>query len=332
MDEIIKEPEYFEYNNISIAHWNFPHKDFDDYISAAKYAWSCLEDLAKIFCQLNCDKRTCNIKDPIPRLPDGNVSTLWNVSQKIFHKSLSYLPLYCFDIDGCPACAVVKAFACFPVLINYSPVPPVSTVRIDAIDWFPDNRYAGDSEESSFPCFRIITEYRDGFSETETIRELALLNLDFNNLPVMPPWKLGDIKKKLIDGKKIVTNIYQLSNSESTTQPVSSNDSSNSTISSTTDLRNVSLLSGWRKIKCLIKSSETWEIFIFNDIQAKIVEVLYYSQDHEMHKASIFEKIERKEQEKYRMDKVFKNHNNWRNLIKPNKSNTRKRGFWYLDI
>lgn len=43
------------------------------------------------------------------------------------------------------------------------------------------------------------------------------------------------------------------------------------------------LLSGYRHIKALIKSTNTWEEFVFNETQAKIVEELHKALNYELH-------------------------------------------------
>ena len=95
------------------------------------------------------------------------------------------------------------------------------------------------------------------------------------------------------------------------------------------DPKKVILLSGWRRIKCFIKSINEWEEFIFNGVQSKVIEVLYDAPDYKLHICTVFKKIERDAQEQYRMDKIFKHHSNWRLLLKPD---LEKRGFWFLDI
>ncbi len=94
----------------------------------------------------------------------------------------------------------------------------------------------------------------------------------------------------------------------------------------------IKLLSGYLRIEALIKTTNTWEEFVFNETQSEIVKALHEAQDYTLHKKTILENLTElnlSTAEILRMDKQFRNHNNWRLLIKSNK---RKRGFWNLDI
>lgn len=166
-----------------------------------------------------------------------------------------------------------------------------------------------------------------------------------NEHSLMDPYLRGLIIKQILelpphdgeysktsDSKVLDTNFYSINAQENTAR-----DNADNYPKVTTDnvARNISenlqLLSGWRKVNIRIKSTNEWEEFVFNEIQSKIVEELFNAPCHELHIKTLFEKIERSEREKCRMDRMFKNHPNWRSLIKKSTS-PKKRGFWYLDI
>ncbi len=194
-------------------HWDLPLEDYDDTVSAAEWAWSCLEELAKAYCQFFCDRGKCS--EEAIFFSKEKMET-WQEKQKSFHVALSYLPQTLNKIDGCYSCAVVKAFANFPLIMKFSPIPPIITLEVNVTE---DGCFiCGEIEEHSIPCSRqmchlyITREYGEPNKELiERIREIALLEMDFDVFPLMPPWELSKIKKPLLEGQNIVKYLYQLS-------------------------------------------------------------------------------------------------------------------------
>ena len=217
MNDKFTEFEDYFYKNVDIFHWDLPLEDYDDNVSAAKCAWSCIENLAITFCELYCKRNTnCGIFFPDINEDLGvdqywqQLEQQWYETQESFHKAILYIPKIQLKIEDCPACAIVKALANFPTLVENSPVKPVATVRMNAIDCYPDIVYMGGKQEISLPCYKIDTEYNEGIAVEERIREMALLHFNFDNFPPLPPWILKKIKKYLCEGQIVVKHIYQL--------------------------------------------------------------------------------------------------------------------------
>ena len=172
---------------ISIYHWDYPEQDCMGIKDAAKWAWTCLERLAEVFCDMHCNQKICKpgIYNPLLFANDDD----WYKVQKDFHQSLSYLSILHKNDNTCPACAITTALAQFPILAEYSPRPPIAVVKMDAIDCYPDIVPYGGNQDYSIPCCIIETEYPDGISHDTWIRELALLHFDFDSMPPLPPWE-----------------------------------------------------------------------------------------------------------------------------------------------
>ncbi|MFC1508625.1 hypothetical protein ACFL60_02940 [Candidatus Omnitrophota bacterium] len=208
------------YNNVPITHFDFPFEYFDDSCSAAKYAWSEIQSLAAVFCLLYCNRKICTTDTPRKSHSDEKYEKLWVYLQKKLHRAISYLPLSYAETDGCPSCAVVKAFSFFPDLMKYSPIPPVITLEVNVTE--NGNLIAGENEHHSIPCsremrrFYILRDFGEPDQEIEErIREIALLKFNFDVLPLLPPWELSEIRKPFLEGQNIVKYIYKLSHPDS---------------------------------------------------------------------------------------------------------------------
>ena len=166
-----------------------------------------------------CDRSKCNITNKdlgqVKQYAQENSKRekqeSWGDAQRHLHEAMSYLPGLTMLTDKCPACAITEAFSAFPLIIQYSPRPPVVTVRMDGEDLYPEVVPYGGDQRESMPCVVVETSLPDCMTQTEErLRELALLELDIAELPPMPPNKLGEIKKKFAPGQSVVKHLDYL--------------------------------------------------------------------------------------------------------------------------
>lgn len=90
----------------------------------------------------------------------------------------------------------------------------------------------------------------------------------------------------------------------------------------------IKLHSGYLRVEALIKTTNEWEIFEFNETQGKIVEDLHKAPNHELHSKTLLKDKLGRVLVEYKIYKYFRNHTTWRKLIVQGK----KRGFWKLNI
>ncbi len=89
----------------------------------------------------------------------------------------------------------------------------------------------------------------------------------------------------------------------------------------------IQLLSGYRRIKAYIKEKQQWIEFHFNDRQAKVVEELHKAADYQLHTKFVEKEVLKKVVERFKFSMLFRNHKNWRLLIK-----SVGKGYWQLKI
>jgi len=193
---------------------------------AAEWAWKCLENLCAAYCNNICSLKTkCNID--LCSLKQKEVD--WNIAQKEFHQALSYLPLLeDLDVD-CPACAVSKALETFPLIASRSTVQPVHEVNL--VDYYSDIVPMGRGLGVSLPC-SIINKW---IGEHEHVienrcREMALLHLDAEKIPLMPPWEYEQVEKNCFPGQLVVKKIWSIKEGKPSEKEVESVEKIRSTV------------------------------------------------------------------------------------------------------
>lgn len=189
------------------THFAFTVTEPDNISGAAEWAWVCIVGLANLFCLRHCDRSKCYADTQSwDRLPED-----WEVAQERLHQALAYLPTLHNGHGGCPACSLVEAFLLFPRLIEYSPVSPVTTLKMNAVDCSPEIGFVGNVQEASFPCCIIDTLVGDFEHSIENrCREMALLNLDEKDFPVMPPWERSQLVQPFLKGQAVARMIWEL--------------------------------------------------------------------------------------------------------------------------
>lgn len=201
------------------VHFELDPQKCSDPKVAAQWAWKCLEDVAAVFCEYYCDRTNCSMSSgTLTEITDIQLVHIevervaqWVEVQKHFHEALTYIPELYKISTSCPACSIVDAFSCFPMLIRRSPRKPIVTLKMNALDCYPEIGFQGRAQESSFPCVIIETLLSDIDTEVEErIREMALLKIVLKDLPPMPPKDLQEIKNRLIPGQGSVRSLYYL--------------------------------------------------------------------------------------------------------------------------
>ncbi len=209
----------FSIGQVPVYHWGIAGEQAEDIQAAAKWAWKCLVDVANVLCALYCDplcsKEGLSVlvlegfKDSDPEARKRREPE-WRELQKRLHKAVACLPPFENVVKGCPACAVVTALAQFPKLVPFSPMHAVATLHRNAVDCYPKIAY--DPQQHSIPCCIIRTMVGTGHEceVVNAVRERALLALDLNDLPPIPPWELSDMKPVLMNGQAALLHLAQL--------------------------------------------------------------------------------------------------------------------------
>ena len=195
-------PKVTNVANTPIYHWDFAGQKCESHSDAEKWIWGCIGQLARFYCAFFCDHSLCNERSNVEVV---DLDSQWKKVQHDLHLAMSYLPI-CKD-NYCPACAVTKAFSYFPRLIDHSPIKPISTLKMNAIDC-EEIAYAGEIQSKSVPCYNIETGDGEAYSVEEVKREEALLRLDFNNLPPFPPGESDELKSNLRYGQVVLFMVY----------------------------------------------------------------------------------------------------------------------------
>ena len=117
--------------------------------------------------------------------------------------------------DECPACAVAKALHTFPLIAARSEATPVSEIKMNGVDCYPEVVPMGDNTKRSFPCCIINTWIGDSEHVIENrCREMVLLNLDIDELPSMPPWEYEKIEHTFLQGQAVVKQLWAIKQGE----------------------------------------------------------------------------------------------------------------------
>ena len=199
-------------HEVSIFHSHFDKSVPSSPTKAAEWAWVCLENLCSSFCKNFCQPEIkCNLEH---HLKVKNETSLED-AQNTFHQALSYLPAIEPVDDECPACLVTKALKIFPLIASRSEVAPVSEIKMNAVDCYPEVVPMGLNAEMSFPCCVINTWIGDSEHTIENrCREMALLNLNIDELPSIPPWEFDLIKNAFLPGQAIVKKLWAIKEGE----------------------------------------------------------------------------------------------------------------------
>lgn len=117
--------------------------------------------------------------------------------------------------DECPACIVAKALHTFPLIVARSEVTPVSEIKMNGVDCYPEVVPMGANTKRSFPCCIVNTWIGDSEHVIENrCREMVLLNLDIDELPSMPPWEYEKIEHSFLQGQTVVKRIWAIKQGE----------------------------------------------------------------------------------------------------------------------
>ena len=119
----------------SVLHYDFEKSMPSSLKKAADWAWTCYERLCLSFCTTNCIK---DAKCKLPPQLESHSHVGIEEAQKAFHEALAYLPVIEAANDECPACTVVKALHTFPLIAARSEVPPVSEMKMNGVDCYPE--------------------------------------------------------------------------------------------------------------------------------------------------------------------------------------------------
>jgi hypothetical protein len=208
-----------------IIHFEIVHEAYSDAKGAAQWAWQCVKDLAAYFCKNLCsacrpydlafkEHLTCEEESGVGDwLMTGERDCIladWAEKQRNLHEALRYLPEL-RKIADCPACAIARAFVCFPEIAKYSPSPPVAEVVIyqgmDFFDgWAPNTME--DNVPESFPCCKFSNCVEgDDVGGWERMREEVLLQLEIEQLPPMPPPVRAALAKTFVPGQQIAKRL-----------------------------------------------------------------------------------------------------------------------------
>ena len=218
-------PRYSDENDseavkeVAIYHQKISYEEETGQIlDAAKWAWACAEELARKFCLLHCvSYQKCSEKaDQLDKaFSEGygseppNVDS-WEEAQQKFHEALVRLPQIQDVLDDvCPACAVVAAFTIFPDLVDISPVNPVSTVEYTTLTNTGEKGHL--RGKPSFPCCTWQEKLPKWQQKTSKhIREKALLHIDLDEIPPLPPEQMSELRRILHPGQEVLSEIHQL--------------------------------------------------------------------------------------------------------------------------
>jgi|GEM_PF-2177250 len=196
----------------SVLHYDFEKSMPSSLKKAADWAWTCYERLCQSFCTTNCIK---DAKCKLPPQLESHSHVGIEDAQKAFHEALAYLPVIEAANDECPACTVVKALHTFPLIAARSEVPPVSEMKMNGVDCYPEVVPMGANTKRSFPCCIINTWIGDSEHVTENqYREMVLLNLDIEELPSMPPWEYEKIEQPYLQGQAVVKRLWAIKQGE----------------------------------------------------------------------------------------------------------------------
>ncbi len=205
-------------NRCAKSHFDVNFQEHSDRRAAARWAWKCLENLAWVFCEYHCKGFSCSEFRGRVELSLFQLRTAskrkrekrWNDVQRDIHEALAHLHELNTLIGACPACAIVEAFSSFPLIAEYSPALPATTVVRHVIP-YPGGKDLDGDQIMSVPCVIIRPDSTVFGEETEArLRELALLTLDVSDLPAIPLNEYDEIKKKLIPGQEVVKRLDEL--------------------------------------------------------------------------------------------------------------------------
>jgi hypothetical protein len=220
--------EHKTINDIPIYHWEIETDLCDDQQETAKWVWKKIKKIAYNFCQLFCIQSDCQIRlksVKYPKYIESDSYEYWHICQKELHESFNYLSLP-EVIDYCPACAIVKAFSYFPLLKDPY-IPPMNTISRHTE--YDEEIHPEFINATIFPCYKLeVISCDSEFNYYETVnREMALLYMNIDVLPIMHPVKMQTAKNNLYKGKKILRMVNSITdppqkNNESITSQISS--------------------------------------------------------------------------------------------------------------
>ncbi|WP_197904712.1 hypothetical protein [Desulfosarcina alkanivorans] len=199
-------------HNDHLCHFDFEKSMPSSIKRAADWAWTCLERLSSSFCSSFCQPETkCELQHHLKA--SHNIE--FEEAQKTFHQALAYLPVIDVANDECPACLVTNALKTFPLIASKSEIAPVSELKMNGVDCYPEVVPMGLDTKRSFPCCVINTWIGDSEHEIENqCREMALLNLDLDELPSMPPWEYENIEHAFLPGQAVVKRLWAIKQGE----------------------------------------------------------------------------------------------------------------------
>ena len=193
---------------ISVFHSDFEKSTPSSQNKAAEWAWTCLENLCLSFCKNFCQTESkCSLEHHLK----VNNEIDFEDTQKAFHHALAYL-LAIEPVDNeCPACLVKKALKTFPLIASRSEVSPVSEIKMNAVDCYPEVVPMELNTKMSFPCCVVNTWIGDSEHAIENrCREMALLNLNIDEIPSMPPWEHDLIENTFLPGQVVVKQLWAI--------------------------------------------------------------------------------------------------------------------------
>jgi len=197
----------------SVHHFQVDPMEDVDTIDAAKWAWNRIQRAAKVYCEVHCAPHGCSIFSLESRKCDKEDlgSEEWNNISVELHEAFAALPDLADSESDCPACAVLHALDQFPTIAKHSEVYPIATVRLNAVDAYPEVAFQGGIQSFSYPCHIKRTLFPDDMEQTEeVIRAEVLIGLDIAELPPMPPSAMKHLRELFLPGQVIAKEVHRL--------------------------------------------------------------------------------------------------------------------------
>ena len=216
-----------------IYHSDISPEQYTDIHKASEWAWECVKDLAKYFCEHLCSAcRPDDLRFKDRLTPEDAIAAnewlatgereriigTWREKQHNLHEAFRYLPDHTENEDGCPACAIANGLISFPAIAHFSPVRPITEV---VHSWYMDNKgvvvldpYAPEYDHhqpESFPCCKFSRFFGGNLDATfERTRENVLLHLDMSQLPPMSPPDHEALVDAFAPGQKVAKKLKAL--------------------------------------------------------------------------------------------------------------------------
>ncbi len=181
----------------------------DEERKASDWALKCVESIAKCSCSYHC--KCCPIGKRSGPSDTSASKAAFNKAREELRKALSDLP----NIDAKKATnAITRALRTFPAIAKYAtspkdPRPMIKKVPEEQISEWKNTDVP--RKALSFPCCFIYTE-TEGIEHVflDRLREKALLWMDPDELPPLPPSEREKVEKAIRAGQQALKSIAQI--------------------------------------------------------------------------------------------------------------------------